>query len=258
MYAEYIACIDPKEGFYADSYNINIRNITRRARKILTHRTREEIYKAAKILDEIAHMDSDEDQLEELIYLAKREEAGEEIEVPTTPAKILAYYIEKTGLTENPEFPNAKPEEYFAALALASVGKAHQRVLDDKESNTDTFEGGIYFSVGHCAVEAMEAVAFAESLIMSKRAEKAAIEREKKKRSSVAKRAGEARHEDTKKLLKRLHKFYIENGYTQYSKAVEDFLKEAPEELYRHLAPTNRERTLREGLSRIIRGKLVL
>lgn len=258
MYAEYIASIDPKEGYYADSYSVQLRNITDRARKILAHRTREEILKAAKILDGIARMDSNEAQLEELIYLAEREEAGDEIEIPTTPAKVLAYYIEKTGLSDNSGFPNAEVEEYFAALALAIVGQAHQEVVSADRQDPESSDEGCYFSVGCCAVEAMEAVAFAESLIMSKRAEKAAIEREKKKRSYVARRAGEARHEDTKKLLKRLHKFYIENGYTQYSKAVEDFLKEAPEELYKHLAPTNRERTLREGLSRIIRGKLIL
>ena len=93
--------------------------------------------------------------------------------------------------------------------------------------------------MGHYAVEAMEAVAYGESLIMAKRAEKAVRTNEMKKRSQIAKQAGVAKHDKTRTLIKDLHKFYLDHNYKSYTEAAHDFLLQAHEDDYKHLAPTN-------------------
>lgn len=258
MYEEYIKHIDPKEGYYIEYFESQFPDIMDRAREILKHRTQKEIFAAGKILDQILLVDSEESQLHKLEHLFDDvDENGDIILPPSSPARELAYYIEKTGIENDPKFPSASIEEYFSVLTLAIVGEAYQEQEAIKKTDYQV-DKKCWFAMGHYAVEAMEAVAYGESLIMARRAEAAVVTREQEKRSSIAKQAGEAKYDKTRALLKSLHKFHLDNGYTKYSQAVHDFLSQTPEADYRHLAPTNRERTLREGLSRIIKGKLVI
>ncbi|MEW8036295.1 MAG: hypothetical protein AB2817_09505 [Candidatus Thiodiazotropha sp.] len=260
MYAKYIKEIDPKEGYYIEYFNTQFPDIMDRAREILQHRTREEIFKTGEMLDELLLENKPELALEELADIAERQDAGEEAKLPpAAPARQLAYYIEKHGVIEDGNFVGWTLEEYFAVLTLAIVGEAYcEQESIRKRVQSKYIDEKSWFAMGHYAVEAMEAVAFAESLIMSKKAEKAALEREKTKRSIRAKDSADAGHEKTRQLLQKLHDFYLEGRYTKYSEAVHDFLKKTPEEDYRHLAPTNRERTLRDNLSKIVRGIRVL
>ena len=90
--------------------------------------------------------------------------------------------------------------------------------------------------------------------------EKFAVMSEEIKRDLNAnkKKGALARHEKTSSLLRGLVEFYDGGGYTRYSDAVSDYLDSRPEKEYKHLAPTNRHRTLIEGLSAIKRGKRII
>lgn len=78
------------------------------------------------------------------------------------------------------------------------------------------------------------------------------------KRQDQARSASLSRHAKTNELLRELVAFYKSGDFSSYSEAVHQFLEATPEDRYRHLAPTNRERTLSQGLSAVIRGKRVV
>ncbi|MEW8232261.1 MAG: hypothetical protein AB2665_06845 [Candidatus Thiodiazotropha sp.] len=249
-----------QEDFYQFQYFVAEWLLTMgRTEVILKERQEDEIIAIAKTLDEL---DAEFDLLDwahtissEIDQIKDTNNLDQFMNLPMSPAKYLAYCIEKNYLDLSEQPHKVELEEYFAVLSMALIGQACCEQEGIEELSLDNkSEKQAFLKIGQSVIGATEAITYAEALIMSKRAEKAAAKREQVKRSDNARKAGKASQEKTNILVKDLYKFFIEKGYENYTQATEEFLKTIPEERYRHLMPSNRNRTLRERLSRLVRG----
>ncbi|MCG7893224.1 MAG: hypothetical protein JAZ12_02100 [Candidatus Thiodiazotropha taylori] len=229
-----------------------------RAEVILASRDEKEVLAIAKILDNL----DTEDDLEEwarkltsdISKIKESNELDQILKLPMSHAKYLANCIESHYFDIDDQPIKAKIEEYFAVLCLALIGQAYCEQLNIADEPTSTKkEKRNCIRIGSSIIGATEAVTYAESILMSKRVEKAAHDREQTKRSDIARKAGKASQENTSKLAQELYNFYIENNYNNFTVATEEYLLTLPEERYKHLAPSNRIRTLRERLSKLVK-----
>ncbi len=146
--------------------------------------------------------------------------------------------------------------EYFAVLALMLVKKCIQLA-----TNSETPGSGSRCLVnesGVAALDALEAAMLGAELDRNIRHNDQVglmLDMLDAKYKEPKKKAAVERHKKTTGLLDGLVSFYDKGGYTTYSSAVQEFLEQTPVDRYEHLAPTNRVRTLTEGLSKIKRGK---
>jgi hypothetical protein len=158
-------------------------------------------------------------------------------------------------------FPRASWEEYFAVLSLGIINDAAEEVhyrrhrwkdnfeLDDGQRNVTTA------IVAHYTISAMEAVCLADCL-RRLRASKNELEAEHKQQTSLkAQRAAIQKNASTNSLLVELKTFYEKGQFKSMRAAVLSFIEKNPTERFKHLAPTNRMRTLSEGLSQLLRNK---
>ena len=241
-------------------------NIVFRARQLLKNRTREQLDYALASLNWMLtqiNISSHNPILQLLVDLDKRQADGEEIDQSdyTLPTEMntLNTCMQAFDIAGQELFPDAQWHEYFAVLALGKIDLAFEFNADPEKKEPS--ETQFLIRAGGLAVEAMEAVSAAETLGASE-AERASLINEIKELSEKVslrnKSAAIKKHEKTNILLGELVAFYDFGKFASYAQATHEFLKTIPEARVTHLAPTNRVRTLTEGLSSIKRGKRTL
>jgi len=241
---------DPPEVF-----RVEFQRITQRARHLLKQHSQDDVECALDLVGWlIAHEDIVAEQFNQLAEGSTNATRQYSAEVESL---LIARRL--VSLDNQTLLPGATWPELFAALALGFVAMASERfhVL----SEVKTLPRGDYVysdTLGYFAIEAMEAVGVAESLhdLASYSADiehRKNIEREK---ISLQKQdAAFERHRKTTQLLRELRAFYEAGSFKTYANAVQAFLATIPQERVHHLVPTNRQRTLTEGLSAVLRGK---
>ncbi|MBT3047255.1 MAG: hypothetical protein KME53_09875 [Candidatus Thiodiazotropha sp. (ex Clathrolucina costata)] len=164
--------------------------------------------------------------------------------------------IEERGVVKDPEW-----SEYFAVFALDHLA----RFLDEIKERADIFDD-IYEGDYSCDLSCMlifsdiqEALTMAESLDegarLSSEISQLLKAKMSKKTSQQNKSAARRKHKKTNDLLRKLVPFYQNGDFKSMKEAVQAFLVDRPEIEYNHLVPTNRERTLYNGLSDVLNGR---
>lgn len=237
--------------------------IAARARRILSHRTATQVQAAAELTSWL--LGQDWIAAEALEALANEFDALERGESPIrfgddSEAQLLRRCTQRVSLDELDNLPGITWEELFAALALLAIADAAEWVAHYRNNRNIPEGDWIYLKTcGPYAVEAMEALCWAEHFAevdnLKQEVAQAMETAHRKKLSLRSQRANIARHQKTNAVLRDLLHYYREGNYKSIAKAVSEFLKRYPPEKVKHLAPTNRERTLREGLSAAIKGK---
>ncbi|MDP2962993.1 MAG: hypothetical protein Q8N54_09565 [Sulfurimicrobium sp.] len=163
------------------------------------------------------------------------------------------------------DFPNATWHELFAVLALGLIEKAcddekyygswpHDQLLDWLH------EWRIETHVSNWMIEAMDAVATAEGLAreiaIANQTREQTLDDTKKKLSLRNKAAAIQRHAKTTDAVLTLFDLYRAGNFKSYRNAAQTFADKFPDKVA-HLAPTNRVRTLSEGLSKQQQKKTV-
>lgn len=252
-YAEDIRRIDPKEGYLVEYFSDQFCEISDRAREILKNRSREEIFHAATLLDQIVCNSQERawDVLEEV--------AEDGIDLPpTNPAQELAYFLNDRPLESVENLDDFKVEELYAVLALAVIGSSYEEQKYQESQGATATGSHIWLNLGYYAIQAMEAVAYAEMKLMQRLTKDEVGSLLRKKQREKSQQAAQQKNKPVNDLLKKLVALYQKGGFKTYSAAVEEFIRVVPEQELRVLAPTNMRRTLREGLSGVVRGKRVL
>ncbi|MCU7839177.1 MAG: hypothetical protein KZQ94_07340 [Candidatus Thiodiazotropha sp. (ex Troendleina suluensis)] len=263
MQSDFISMLDDVEKLIKDEnldmgVSIIFSNLINRSRILLSSRSKSEI---SAIADDIERI------LTEFMPLA--EDAACEIWdryddiAPTrfSAPQMLRFCVGNISLHERDVVSNPEWSEYFAVLALdhftsfVNYAKGHASIFKD--------ENKVIFSCNLPGImrvgDAHEAITMAESLDEKARlsSEIGQLLKEKifKKTSKQNKNAAQQKHKKTKTLLRRLEEFYKTGDFKSMKAAVQAFLDTTPESEYNHLAPTNRERTLCNGLSDVLKGK---
>lgn len=142
--------------------------------------------------------------------------------------------------------------DYFAVLGLQQFYSSIRALSDDGCVRID--KNPRRFAM--CMMDVAEAVTLAE--VMRKQLPiEDAVERHQEQTQNYKlsrRKAGVARHAKTEEALVALLDYYQTHSFKSYGEAVYAFINESPG-LVEHLTPTNRERTLRENLSKIVRGE---
>ena len=145
---------DPVKGSFNSNLPVILNFIAERARKIIKGRKTEEISYALSTINYLLLDDIDSDVIDESLETAGHTPAAL-AEESLTPAAALMLRMDDFDISNQDLFPAAKPEEYFAILALAALGELNWIYHLNTEVSVAT--------VG-LAAEAMEALAVAESL----------------------------------------------------------------------------------------------
>lgn len=236
-------------------------NVINRSRILLSSRNTSEICAIAEDIDKILNE-----------YMTLAEDAACEIwdryddMAPTrySAPQILRFCVGNISLVERGAVSNPEWSEYFAVLALdqftsfIEYAKEHASIFKD--------ETHINFSCNLPSImrvsDAHEALTMAESLDEKARlsSEIGQLLKEKlmKKTREQTKNAAQHKHKKTNDLLKDLLVFYQNGEFKSMKAAVEAFIEVTPDEEYKHLVSTNRERTLYNGLSNVLKGKRIL
>lgn len=171
----------------------------------------------------------------------------------------LRLCVDRFNLSEYPNIPDLRWSELFAALALGLIDKAK----DDEEfygrgGEDDT---GYFYAyrvsthVSFWLMFAMDAVSSAEGLAkelqIASVAKAQALAENSKKISLRNKKAAIEKHAKTTSALYKLREFYLSKKFKSQRNAAQIFSEEFPD-VVAHLAPTNRVRTLSEGLSKLL------
>ncbi len=202
------------------------------------------------------------DELEFLINYAKKIGAAHFIDEDYNPSKpqLLLTCFPSIDVSDQSQIKNPSWSEYFSVLALMLIKDAIESVATSTDQSM-VHEPQILESTATAVLDALQAIMMSIDLrnVMTYAADHSKEVNELEAKHAESKRKGaNARHNDTHVLLDELVDFYNGGGYTNYSSTVQDFLEQTPEAKYNHLVPTNRVRTLTEGLSKIIRGKRTL
>lgn len=222
--------------------------IAYRARKILSHRNRNEIIAAADTLSWLLLGDAvREIEFGLLTQLAKEldEEKDESSHLTLSDAQLLALVVETVPLEDiNEAVPNLALAELYAVLALGLIDEAaewQQHYMQAGYAEDDS----IYLTtLAPYAVDAIEAVCMAESLQGDILAHYAA-----KIISDKNSGAGLKRHEATNELKREFILFYHANSFPSMAEAARRFYNGLDEGKRKRLTPTNATRTLTEALS---------
>lgn len=175
----------------------------------------------------------------------------------------LLFCKTKFDLADYEDFPNATWHELFAVLALGVIEKA---CADEKYygswAHDEPFdwlhEWRIETHVSDWLIEAMDAIATAEGLAMASTSaiqiKENTLAVEKKKRSLKSKTANIQRHAKTNAALLELLELYRQGSFRSMNHAAQIYC-ERNEQKVEHLLDHNRIRTLREGLSNLLKDK---
>jgi hypothetical protein len=225
-----------------------------RARRILANRSRQDILSIGNLLSWIfKHKRFGEASLSALLKEAEALDNGSD----SSP---LNNFSEADNLKQSRQFinldkqsfvNNASWPEIYATFSLLLTAEAAEWV-DEYEQKNIPIENAIYPStMASYLTEAIELVDWAEHEIEICNLDKIASD----KRKNIAKTGAKKRHGPTNELLRELVEFYKKNRYTTYAATTQAFIESLPPDRNLPLVPTNMYRTLKEGLSEVIRGK---
>lgn len=232
-------------------------DLVRRARAILSKRSTHEINAAWRLSQELTRKSGDlADDIVCDLWAHNPDSLSR-----YSPPRLLFLTMDGHDIHAIPGFPKATWAEIFAVVALrfytAFLTKLDGESIKKPEqvSASAQPETVTYIRL----IDTLEAVTLAESLDkepLSMAIVRQEIQAKLRTEARPAKvKAAYTRHAPTDRLLKDLEAFYDNGGYSQYSKAVADFLEATPPARYQHLKKTNIHRTLRENLSAIKKGK---
>ncbi|MES9933552.1 MAG: hypothetical protein ABW162_12130 [Candidatus Sedimenticola sp. PURPLELP] len=235
-------------------------DVVRRCNMILKDKTPPEIDEIALDVREI--LDENIDLIDDIVndIWSKGEESITRFSIP----RMLWLCVDIIDLETRESIGTPAWNEYFAVLALKRFMNFAEAV---KRSSPETSQGSSkkqqwFFGSGIALADAVEAVTLAESLSTNPDSISQIKEELKakllQKQTERVRRAAVVRHEGTNTLLRDLVAFYDQGDFRSYRQAVVEFLEKTPEGRYKHLVPTNRLRTLAEGLSQVKRGKRTL
>lgn len=183
-----------------------------------------------------------------------------------TDAQLLLQARPFFDIADQRDLPNATWPEYFAALALALVDAA----LEERAYRGAHVRGRIgdllmawhisgVTTMGNYAVESMEALTLAESLVREKALEYGLARSQpmdpREQISLHTSRAAIKRHAGTHALIRDFVAFYKSKPHKSRAKAAADFIADQPKERLRGYQIQNLGRTLTEALSKILSGK---
>lgn len=257
MFSTNFKDFDPLTGeppeFFASEYS----GIMERARIILKGRSLDEIIAIGSLVAWLSDGASFwENGLARLAEKLDREEAGEDTdgEYPSgTCTQEISFYINKIDLDDNEYISDLTWAEVFAVIALLEVSEA----IDDQTflMSTGVPENNrrYYDNLGYGAIQAMEAVCKAESLIDNQSTKESV-----KKVSLRAKRNVFEKHRKYNALYNDLFQFYKDNSFSKYVDCVEAFIQNTHEDDMYFLKKTNRTALLTRALSEIVRGKRII
>lgn len=238
--------------------SVALSNILHRARILLLSRSESELNAiAVDIREIIEEHDSLIDEASCEIWEKYEKRAPTRHSIP----QMLRFCVGSVSLEERSVVDSPKWIEYFAVLALDSFIVFIESLNKNTESQDLLFD-----DVFHCDIsclmsysDAHEAITMAESLDEDEQLSseigqllKAKIVEKTKKQTQTA---AQHKHKKTNDLLKELVDYYQKGNFKSMKAAVQAFLKETSEKKYNHLVPTNRERTLYNGLSDVLNGK---
>jgi hypothetical protein len=262
-YATAFDRFDPKEGYYVEYFNTFFPDISDRARKLLNHRSRDEIKAAALIIDWLINEQCRERMFDALLKDATALDEGrfEESTWPTGPTKELLHCLDLIELDDKEDFPNATAAEFVAVLALCLAGLAYEAQENMKKKGFSGFQSRYWSQTGSFAIEAMEAIVTAEFLTQGDRAHQGAhlVEHAVKHKISLqASRAARKRFEPISRLKHEFINWYgehIEAGkFHSRAQAAQQFYDSLPPDKKKLLTPSNAQRTLLDALRDSLRG----
>lgn len=250
----------PGDGSFSELAWDRSYDLVRRCKVILNNRTPAEIDQIA--LDANNIVNEHRETIDEIVndIWDKAENPITRFSIP----RLLWICTDIVDLQHRITVKNPTWSEYLATASLQQFKRFRDSI--EKNSSFDTPDiitrEGWPLVVAENFADAIEAVTLAEflatdqdSLSLIKTELKSKLERaQSDQRRSAAKK----RHDPTSALLRDLAQFYDQGNFKSYRDAVIQFLDQIPEDRYRHLAPTNRLRTLAEGLSAIKRGKRMI
>lgn len=176
----------------------------------------------------------------------------------------LFWATERVSLSDFSAIPNLAWHELFSALAigLLNIAAEEELLITKGRSDIDALdEKRVLFKLCYWLQCAERAVSYAQALLWGKQQYESSAQRPDdvvqaatKLVSDRARIAALQRHAPTNKAILALTRYFHEGSFSSISEAVRQFCQHAPEAV-RHLAPTNRQRTLREGLSKQLSGR---
>ncbi|MEW8335219.1 MAG: hypothetical protein AB2558_11850 [Candidatus Thiodiazotropha sp.] len=233
-------------------------NIVHRARILLMSRSDAELNAiAVDIREIIEEYDPLIDEASCEIWEKYEDSAPTRHSIPQS----LRFCVGNVSLEERRVIANPKWSEYFAVLALDGFSAFIESVVGQADIFDELLDDDISCHLA-CLLsygDAHEAITMAESLDEDARlsSEIGQLLKAKmvKKTSDQNKKNAKSKHKKTKALLRKLVFFYQNGEFKSMKAAVLAFIAATPGDEYNHLAPTNLERTLYNGLSDVLNGK---
>jgi hypothetical protein len=244
---------DPKAGPLPDKLEVRFGDVARRARRLLKGRSDDEIRSA---LNPVAQMLRQGDSLLQERAIEMLDSGKTEV-FYNSDAKALERYASRVGSLPEDGLPQGKWDEYLAVLALMHVGEAVNTLRFPCPSTSRDAVGEAEWAdylkgiLEDLAREAIDAVGRAEALSTQRRAE----EKQRAQRTRQAREAGRARHARTTQLIAEAVAFYREGNFKTVDSAVWSVLAQLPPKRTEKLSQNNLPKTLREGISAVLRGK---
>lgn len=238
--------------------------ILERSRLLLRNRSPQECQEIVDILNLILDQTTAEDI--ELVFanlemLAEKFNEGETFDLGDEAdfedeSKLLCRATERYVLSDLSSMPDLAWHELFAALAISLLNVAADDELNLTRNSPEidaSLELLILSRITHWIKDAERAVTYGKALnwglqqaTLRINSIEAAITTSVQDRARIA---AKKRHIPTYNATLALARFFQEGDFPSQIEAVRAFCNKHPE-LVSHLAPTNRHRTLREGLSK--------
>jgi hypothetical protein len=237
--------------------SVVLSNILHRARILLMSRNETELNAIAIDIRDIIK------EYERLIDKAACEvwENYEDI-APTRHSipQLLRFCVGSVTLDERSVIDNPKWAEYFAVLALDSFNTFVESIKKGTKNYDVILDDGISCHLS-CLVhysDAHEAITMAESVDGDEKLSSEISQLLKttitEKTRKQTRNAAQCKHTKTKELHNELLNYFQNGKFKSKKAAVRDFIDITPKYKYDHLAPTNLERTLYEGLCKNLKA----
>lgn len=236
---------DPKTGLPPDEFFGKLKGITGRARVILKARSAEEIIAMTDVISWLMSHEQviqnivgsisvdDEETIDESLYDDVFDEA-----------KILLFCVENVELDFAHEIDGLTWQELFAAHSLACIADVCKRIHENGPDPTPMTKETAPMFIGSDALDAMECVCIAESLIRQDETKQDI----KKKFSLQKQEAARVRHSNTDELKEDFIHYYEAGEFPSKAEAARKFYNGLPPEKKKLLKPTNAVRTLNSAL----------
>lgn len=242
--------VHPLEGEFPPITADEVSGLPERMRRILKDCSLEELDRLMFMVNEMlasdAALSEDRAAIERMIEIEEAGESGEQVTSPPPGSEARPLIV----CMDHFELPTSEWSKAFAVFSLSLLNEAAQTenalaaTLKDPETDWK-----LLYRITPWTTAAVEAGAYAEVI---HRAGTSNTSGDTRKISIQHQIAGKQRHAKTHRAIRDLKKRYINGDYPSLAAAVRDFCKAEPDKVS-HLAPTNRERTLREGLSNQLR-----